>query len=212
MARELRTARKGRNDREESSEKKSTRRKSSLMEEEGIGDITPLLELIAEMEKEGFDYDADMEIDPRFLDAEWLDQGRRYMKYVKASSMANRRKALAEERVKTLRSELVNEAKGTEAGKNASTLEAYYRTNDDYIAAKKAFIDASLVSDLLSGAVFGFQMRKAQLENLLRMTLSEYYSAPNVPNDLPDAAEKFKELRQKSARSDIKDRMNRRSR
>jgi len=209
------TSRKGRRSEEEESPRKSPTsresrgQRSERSRREERNEVYSVLSANNKGEDEEFDYEADLEINPHFLDAEWLDQSRRYMKYAKALAHANKAKAQAEERVKTLRSELVNEAKGTEAGKNAATLEAFYRTDEDYKEAKRAFIDASLNADLINGAVFAFQMRKVALENMVRMALSEYYSEPNAPRDIADSVERFNELKKKSAQEKIKKRMRR---
>ena len=63
-------------------EKTTAHREHDLAEVESDGE---------EQEKEDFDFDADIEINPQFLDAEWMDQARRYMKYSRAAAKANKR-------------------------------------------------------------------------------------------------------------------------
>ena len=181
-------------------EKTTAHREHDLAEVESDGE---------EQEKEDFDFDADIEINPQFLDAEWMDQARRYMKYSRAAAKANKRARQSEERVKTIRSELVNKPKQTDAGKNAATLEAYYRTNESYKKAKTTWIDSQFEADLLNGAVFAFQNRKSALENLVKLHGQEYFSTPSEPRDLPESAARFNELKQQSARSKIKERLRR---
>ena len=57
-----------------------------------------------------FNYEADLRIDPDFLDAEFLNHPALFMKYAEQSAKANKLAKEAEERVKTLRSELVKNA------------------------------------------------------------------------------------------------------
>lgn len=153
-----------------------------------------------------FDFEADLDIDKFRLDLECILHPTKYMKYAKAAAKANKRARIAEERVKTIRSELVNKAKQTDAGKNATTLEAYYRTNPAYKKAKEAWVEAQFEADLLTGAVFAMQAKKGMIESMVKLHGQEYYSTPTIDNE---SAEKFNELKQRSARSKIRDRLKR---
>lgn len=158
-------------------------------------------------EETEFDFDADLEIDKNALDKEWLDHPRRHMKYSKAFAVANRRRALAEERMKTIRSEVVNKAEGTPAAKNAATLEAFFRTNPAYKRAKRELIDAQFEADLLNGAVFAMQSRSKSLENLVKLYGSDYFSSPKEPDQ--GSAERISSVKQDSARNRIRGSLNR---
>jgi len=163
-----------------------------------------------------FNYEADLRIDPDFLDAEFLNHPALFMKYAEQSAKANKLAKEAEERVKTLRSELVknaNEDPDTYLGKGvkptAPVVEAFYRTDEDYQEAKQEMIDAQYDADMLTNIVFAFQARKLTLENLVRLQGQNYFSSPQEPRDLPDAVERLEEIKKKSVQTKVKQRMNR---
>lgn len=164
---------------------------------------------------EEFNYEEDLAIDPDYLDAEFMNHPTVFMKYAAASARASKKAKMAEERLKTLRSQLIKDAnenpdgtlgKGIKA--NAQIVEAFYRCDEDYKKAKKAMIEAQFEADLLNNAVFAFQARKSALENLVRLHGQEYFSTPQEPRDLPEAAERLAEIKKKSARSKVRERMN----
>lgn len=165
-----------------------------------------------ETEEMEFDIENDLKIDPDFLDAEFLNHPVLFMKYAKASAKANKAAKQAEEKVKTVRSMLVKEATGTDAAKNATTLEAYYRLDPSYIAAKKAWVEATYEADCLVNAVFAMQARKSTLENLVRLHGQEYFSTPQEPRDLPEAAKRLTELKTNSVEKIVREATNRRRR
>lgn len=158
--------------------------------------------------EEEFDYENDLHIDPDFLDAEFLNHPLVFMKYAKASARANKEAREAEERVKTLRSELIRDAKESGEKYTETTLEAYYRNDEDYQAAKQDWIDKTYHADILNNAVFAFQARKTALENLVRLHGQEYFSSPQEPHDLSEAAENLERIKKKSVQNKIKSRMN----
>lgn len=164
----------------------------------------------AEIEPEEMDYQKDLEINPHFLDAEFLGHANLFMKYATLSAEANKELREAEEHVKTTRSELIREAKNSGDKHTETTLEAYYRLDPEYIKAKERFVEASYNADMLTNAVFAMQARKCALENLVRLHGQEYYSNPREPHDLPEAVEELAKIKSKSANSRIKERMNRR--
>lgn len=166
---------------------------------------------------EEIDYVEDMKIDPDFLDAEFLRHPELAMKYGMLSAQANKEAKEAEERVKTLRSELVKNAnedperylgKGIKA--TAPVVEAFYRNDEDYKEAKQEWIDAVYNADLLSQATYAIQARKTVLENLVRLVGLEYNSTPLEPRDLPEMAEQLEQMKKKQTQNRIKNRLNER--
>jgi len=168
------------------------------------------------MHNDDFDYEKEMNIDPDFLDVEFLNHPTLAMKVGKLSAIANKEAKEAEERVKTLRSELVMQA-NTEPDKylgkgvkpTAPVVEAYYRTDEDYVEAKTELIEAQYNADMLNHAVFAVQARKTTLENLVRLIGLEYNSTPNEPRDLPEFAEEFEKKKKKLVQNKVKSRLNR---
>lgn len=162
-----------------------------------------------EVEEEEFDYEADLEIDPFALDKEFANHAIVFMKYAKASANANKAAKLAEEKVKTVRSQLIKEAKESGEKHTETTLEAYYRTQPQYQKAKQEWINATYEADLLTNAVFAFQARKLALENLVVLQGREYYSEPQVPKDSPDVEEAVEKIKKKGVTNKIRERMKR---
>lgn len=136
----------------------------------------------------------DMDIDPDQLDVEWLEQATKMMDWAERSAKAAKALSLAEEKVKTTRSNLslkANRDPDATLGKGIkptdTKIEAWYRTQPEHIAVKEALIEAQAIASYLMNAVFAFAQRKAALENLVSLLGREYFSAPNVPRDLTSA-------------------------
>jgi len=187
-------------------ERPSRPRRTTPVEEtqEVRGSLQETIELPSE-----FDYEKDLSIDPNYLDAEFLNHSIRFMKYAQESAKANKAAKIAEENVKTVRSIIINEAKKSDVKYTESTLEAHYRTHDDYIKAKDEWIEATFYADLCTNAVFAMQARKTALENLVRLHGQEYFSNPQEPRDLAEASQRLAEIRSNSAVNSIKDRLRR---
>ena len=170
-----------------------------------------------ECKREGFDYENDLEIDLVRLDFEFATHAQTFMKYAKEAASANKRAKLADERVKTMRSQLIKEANenpevmGKGIKPTAPNVEAYYRDHSDYKEVKKASIEAEYYSDLMTNVIFAFQARKSALENEVRLRGQEYNGEPQEPRDIgPEAIEQWKVDKSKSVQDRIKDKMKRR--
>ena len=80
-------------------------------------------------------YKEDAKIDINALDIEWLKQPELERKYIEQASILRKEARLAEEEVKTTRSELIAEANEdpqeccNKEKPNAGDIEAYYRTH-----------------------------------------------------------------------------------
>ena len=144
-----------------------------------------------------------------FLDAEFLNHAEIFMKYAKASAQASREAKYAEERVKTLRSEIIRDEKRDNPKHTETTLEAAYRNDSEYKEAKAECIEAQFKADLLANAVYAFQARKVALENLVRLHGQEYYSSPKTPHDLPEAAERLNDAKERGTEQRIRRATNR---
>jgi hypothetical protein len=167
-------------------------------------------------EPEHFDYDADLSIDLNFLHLECEKHPKLFMKYSKEASRAKRAASWAEEKVKTLRSQLVKEANtnpdmylGKGIKPTAPIVEAYYRDHPDYCNAKREWIEAVYYADLMSGTVFAFQARKLSLENEVKLHGQQYYSVPAIEN-LSEAAKQFNDLKERNIETRIRERLNHR--
>jgi hypothetical protein len=135
------------------------------------------------------DYEKDLEIDPESLDLEWLRHSNIFMKYSEQKADAKRELDRANEKVKTIRSELILEArKGGEeligVKPTDSIVEAWYRVQDKYIDVITEKIEAEFSYNILDGAVYAFQNRKTALENLVKLMIAGYFAGPVEPKDL----------------------------
>lgn len=128
-------------------------------------------------------YADNLKIDINALEEEWLNQPRLYAKYSKIKAEAKADMDRAAEKVKTVRSELILEAR--KGGKDLlgfnptdSSIEAWYRTQKKWLNAREEYIDAEYEYNILDGAVFAFSQRKYALENLVSLWIGNYYSSP----------------------------------
>lgn len=180
--------------------RRPARQSASSMEENNYVDISESTEVL--------DYETDIKIDPDNVDVEFLNHADLFMKYSKESARLNANAKLAEERVKTIRTRLIKEAKETGVKITESTLETVYRLNPEYIEAKKIAIQAQYEADLGLVAVFAFQARKTSLENLVKLIGMQYCANPQEPRDLPEAAKRFEEMREQKTENIIRSRTN----
>lgn len=162
-----------------------------------------------------FDYDADLTINPFFLDAEFLNHARLAMKYNAEASRANKAAMEAEEKVKTKRSELVKLANedptvmGKDIKPTAPNVEAFYRMHPEYKKIKQDWIEAVYYADLMRGAVAQFAARKCAIEGEIKLFGMNYFANPQEPRDLPEAVKRLEELKSKNTQQTIKERLNR---
>lgn len=153
-------------------------------------------------EEQEFDFEKDMAIDPNFLDVAALEQAELAMKYSKEAAHADRVAKKAQEKVKTLRSEMIKEASldpdmylGKGQKPTAILIEAYYRAQPVYQQAKDEMIDAEYKRDLVKAAAdhISFQ-RKKMIEVLAGLLQGSYFAGPSVPHDINEV---WKEAREK---------------
>lgn len=148
-----------------------------------------------------YDYEKDLDIDLLRLEVDWQRQPALFNKWATLAADAAKASKLADERVKTVRSELSMNArkdvtllpggKATEAA-----IEEFYRTHPDYIQAVQDRIDLEYEAEMLLNAVQAFRMKSVALENEVKLVLGGYFAAPRISKDTPvdpAAVEKFKE-------------------
>lgn len=137
-------------------------------------------------------FEQDVLIDHQALEVEWIMQPKLALEYSKYLTYLNDVLRRAEEKVKLVRSELVNKAhrdpnKHLGAGNKptAPLVEAFYRTNKKYVAAKEEWLKA--MEEQEYGAFARNEIaftRKTELENLVKLHGQNYFSSPHVPRDL----------------------------
>lgn len=138
-------------------------------------------------------FESDIEIDPDALDVEMLRHASLFYKYSKHEAEVKYNLALAQERVKTIRSELIKEAGLDKTIKNAQQTEAYYRNDIEYQKAKKEAIEAEYEANMAGAAVWAFNQRKITLENLVKLAAMDYFARPSEPRNLQSEVNKEKQ-------------------
>ena len=147
----------------------------------------------------------ELEVDFSQLDVEWGRQDHLLDKYLKASAYCEKMVRKTEEKIKFTRSTLVLEVtsdpegclgKGQKA--NGPQIEAYYRTNEDYLEAKKEWVEAQYICDLVNGQKSRAYGRKTILEEATKLSLAGWFSAPLVPRPLKDLVKKIEEEKMKT--------------
>ena len=164
-------------------------------------------------------YEEDLKINESQLDVEWLEQPVKFMQYSTLSAEANAALRQAEEKIKTVRSELslYVMANGQEligkAKPTAGDVEAYYRTHADYLEAKKQQADLAFEAEMLANAVYAMHQRKTALENLTRLHGQNYFAGPSEPRELGEAyKEQHRESIKDAAKETTKQEVRRRTR
>lgn len=157
---------------------------------------------------EELNYEQDMEIDVDALDIEWLEQASLAMKYGRHVSHLRRKVSQLEERKKTERSELIQEANEDPQGccgkdkPNAADIEAYYRASTPYKNVVQQLLDAQYELSMAEVAFSEIsRTRRTALENLVRLHGQQYFAGPKVPRDLSREWENRK--KQKDADSTV---------
>ena len=142
-------------------------------------------------------YEIDMRIDENALDAEWIDQPMLAMKYGKHYAECRRALTRAEEKIKIIRAELIDEANADPVGccgkekTNVADIEAYYRRHNRHIKAKEEWIDAQYECDMAEIAKNEVSFtRKAALEHLVQLHGQQYFAGPKFPRDLTEEIRK----------------------
>jgi hypothetical protein len=154
------------------------------------------------------DYERDMHIDESSLDVEWLEQASLAVRWGKYYSECQEEFDAAEENVKIVRSDLILEINknpeqylGKDVKLTDMKVEAAYRlqkkhieAKERWIRAKKKLMDAEVIKNEISFT------RKAALENLVQLYISQYFAGPKVPRNLTQEREKIKDRFNKKVR------------
>lgn len=155
------------------------------------------------------DYDKDMYIDEQALDIEWLEHGTMAKKYIKHLVQKRKEAALAHEKVKTIRSDLILQAK-SEGEKligckpTDPVVEAYYRSHKKYKEIKEEYLEAQEEAEYAELAQKEIcYTRRMALEQLVKLHGQMYFAGPSIPRDLA-------EERNKRVNQSISKKMNRR--
>jgi hypothetical protein len=157
-------------------------------------------------------YEGDIRIDETALDIEWLDQSELALKYGRHYAECRYALTVAEEKIKVIRAELIEEANAdpvkccNKDKPNAADIEAYYRTHKRHKAAKEVWVEAQFECNMAEVAKNEFSFsRKASLENLVTLYVAGYFSGPKVSRNLIEE----REARQKRVDEGVSAKINR---
>jgi len=157
------------------------------------------------LNKRRLDYKQDVKIDTEALDVEWAEHPEKCLMYIEQLAELRKQARLDEEEVKTIRSELILEANNDPVGccgkekPNAADIEAYYRNDEGYKAAKEAAIkaaDAALVAEDMKN-LMTYTKTKA-LEQLVSLHSQSYFIGPTTPRNLNREMEKRRERKEQT--------------
>ena len=127
-------------------------------------------------------YENDLSIDQGNLDKEWIKQPTLFMAYLKESIIASTKVTRAKENLDMVRSEVylstrqIREARGEKF--TEAVLEAEVKSSKEYKEASDEYIDLLEKSKILEAAVRVFEHKKSALENMVKLHIAGYYSAP----------------------------------
>lgn len=160
------------------------------------------------LNKNKLDYRQDVKVDTGALDVEWAEHPEKCLFYIEQLAELRKQARLDEEEVKTTRSELILEANEDPVGccgkekPNAADIEAYYRNDDGYKAAKETAIkaaDAALVAEDMKN-LMTYTKTKA-LEQLVNLHSQSYFIGPTTPRNLNWEMEKRRERKEQAEES-----------
>lgn len=164
-------------------------------------------EVMAQRQKESeevIDFEKDISINKYKLDEECLSHSSLYFRYSSMQADAKTRVSKAKdnlelveaERNLAIRKSLADSgAKVTEAMINSSLI-----TDEEVIQAKQKVREAEDIFMKLSVAVQAFEHRKSELDNLVKLYCSGYYS---VPESSPEAKKNINEQTSNAVRKNL---------
>jgi len=129
-----------------------------------------------------YNFKEDIKINEDNLQEEWIKQPMLFWKYSKKAKELRAKAIKANEKTKLIKSELILKASkdGIEGIDRISDVkaEAWARTQQEYLQAKEEWENAELEAEIFDAAVYALVQKKTALENLVRLTLGDYYSYP----------------------------------
>lgn len=134
-------------------------------------------------------YEEDLKINEKDLTHEWLLQPVKYMQYAEKSAMADSIRKKAKERLDVVMAGVDNSIREEASSANEKitekVVESRIKLNSTYQEALRILNEAEYNYSILSSAVRAFEQRKSALENLVRLYIAGYFSAPVEPSSDP---------------------------
>lgn len=146
------------------------------------------------------DYEKDVQINESALDLEWLNQPSLTFEYARNAALAEDRRDRAKEALELCKAEIDEDVR-----KNPSkyklekvtdkAIESITMQDKEYKQKNDAYLTAKFELNVANGAMKAIgDMRKAALENLVKLIGQQYFAGPSVPRDITwEANQKHKE-------------------
>lgn len=136
-----------------------------------------------EKESKEFDFEKDISINKYKLDEECLSHSAIYGRYSQAQADAKTQVTKAKDNLELVQAErnikLRNELSASGAKVTEAMINSYLIVDEKVVEAKNQVREAEDVYGKLSVAVQAFEHRKSELDNLVKLYCSGYFSVPN---------------------------------
>ena len=147
-------------------------------------------------------YADDLKIDENALDREFIMQPSKYMEYAEKAAQADSERKKAKEKLELTLAKLDMHARehAKEEGEKVTekVIDGRVKMTENYQDAIKEVREADYHYNVLIAAVRAFDQRKTALENLVRLYIGGYFSAPQQDtNDTEETLSKRTSARQK---------------
>lgn len=129
------------------------------------------------MSEHEFDFENEISIDLDDLHEEWRKHPGIRKKYADEVTYLEKVKQKTHERVKVVRSQLIQEAKELKLT-SADLREAYYREHENHVKAKEEQIEAEYELGMSWNALTAFDDRKYGLQNEVKLWTRNYFATP----------------------------------
>ena len=157
-----------------------------------------------ESEKEEVDFEKDISINKYKLDEECLSHSSLYFRYSSMQADAKTRVSKAKDELELVEAERNLEIRKTLAESGTKTTEPMINSiliaDKEVIHAKNKVREAEDIFAKLSVAVQAFEHRKSELDNLVKLYCSGYYS---VPESSPESKKNINEQTSNAVRKNL---------
>jgi len=158
------------------------------------------------MDKDKFNFEEDISIDPDALDVEWLRQSNLFIKYSEALSRERKYLDKCKDKLDVIRSALDLAIRkdplryfGRDFKLTENAIQSMIVTSSEYKELQGDILEIKYNVDVLGAAVRSLEQKKDSLENLVKLLGMQYFSSPKEPRNF----EYDKTIKQKATRSEI---------
>ncbi len=151
---------------------------------------------------EGKNYERDLEIDKYALDAECMDQPRRFIHWAELLAEATAMKDRSDQALEVTKAQVEQEVRinpeafGIDKVTEAA-IKSHTTTHPKVIKAYEEWVQAKYQVNILFAAKEALEQRKSMLENLVKLFLSGYWSDPKIKGEAKEVLSKEADNEQK---------------